>query len=488
MSATPESPLIFDRSRRGRQGVTVPQPGVPASRPEEQLPRGIVRGEIEGFPEVSELDVVRHYTTLSRLNVGIDTTFYPLGSCTMKYNPRVNEAAAALGGFSHTHPYQDEQEIQGHLCIFHELERFLGEISGLPHVTLQPAAGAHGELTGLMLIRAFHHDHSPQKNVILIPDSAHGTNPASCTMNGFRTREVKSSRAGTIELEDFRSKLDDDVAGMMITNPNTLGIFESDIGTITRELHEAGALAYMDGANMNAILGITRPGDTGVDVMHYNLHKTFSTPHGGGGPGAGPVAVCEKLEPYLPAPRVVKAGESYRWDHDRPASIGKVKPFHGNVGMLVRAYAYIRGHGPQTLRRVAEMAVLNANYLRALLEEHYHLPYKTRTLHEVVFTAKRQKERGVSALDIAKALIDHGFHPPTIYFPLVVNEALMIEPTETESKETLDAFAGAMIAIDRESQEHPERLHEAPVTAPVKRLDEVRAVKQPDLRWTPGSD
>lgn len=435
------------------------------------------------LPEISELDGVRHYTKLSTKNFAIDNAFYPLGSCTMKYNPRLNEVAAGNPGFAFAHPLAEGREVQGLLEAFHWLAQILAEVSGLPHVSLQPAAGAHGELAALMMIKAYHLERGDRsRELILIPDSAHGTNPSSSAIAGFKTREIKSGRDGTVDMDDFRAKLGSNVAGMMITNPNTLGLFEHKIAQISEELHRVGSLLYMDGANMNAILGITRPGDFGVDIMHFNLHKTFSTPHGGGGPGAGPIATNALLEPYLPVPRVVKRPDGQlELSDDHPRSIGKVRSYFGNSGILIRALAYALAHGPEDLRGVSEHAVLNANYLRSKLAEAYHLPYATPSLHEVVFSGKKQKSFNVRALDIAKRLIDLGFHPPTIYFPLIVAEALMIEPTETESWETLDAFVAAMLQIAREAETEPDLLREAPVNSPVRRLDEVNAVKTPIL-------
>ncbi len=492
------TPTVFELSRPGRIGVRPPSIEENDLPPlHECLPASVRRAGPVGLPEVSELDAVRHYTRLSAKNMSIDAGFYPLGSCTMKYNPRINEVAAGLPGLRKVHPLAPEDEVQGILELFYGLQEALAAVSGLPHVTLQPAAGAHGELTALMMIKAYHEEHEPgRRQVVLIPDSAHGTNPASCTIAGFETREVKSGPDGTVDLEDFRSKLDGSVAAMMITNPNTLGIFERAAPQIARSLHERGAFLYMDGANMNAILGITRPGDFGVDVMHFNLHKTFSTPHGGGGPGAGPVAANDRLAPYLPAPRVSvsrptgrpadgRAPEGpprYFLDPGGERSIGKVRSFFGNSGILMRAAAYIAAHGPADLKAISEMAVLNANYLRSRLKGEYHLPYETPSLHEVVFTARNQvRASGIRALDIAKRLIDLGFHPPTIYFPLVVPEALMIEPTETESRETLDRFSEAMARIAREARDSPQELREAPVLQSVRRLDEAAAVKTPIL-------
>ncbi|MEE3053258.1 MAG: aminomethyl-transferring glycine dehydrogenase subunit GcvPB [Planctomycetota bacterium] len=473
---------LFELSRPGRRGVEPPEPGNGIPELAECLGENELRRETPALPELAEASAVRHYTRLSSLNMSIDTNFYPLGSCTMKYNPRINEVVAGNPGFSQAHPLYDAREIQGYLELFSRLEEMLAEISGLPHISLQPAAGAHGELTALMMIKARCRERDElERDVVLIPDSAHGTNPSSCTIAGFKTRNIDSGEDGTIDIESLREALGPDVAAMMITNPNTLGIFESGIEEISSLLHEAGALLYMDGANMNAILGITRPGDFGVDVMHYNLHKTMSTPHGGGGPGAGPIAVTDELEPYLPVPRIVHSEGGFELCADRPLSIGKVRTFFGNSGILVRAYAYLRAHGPEELRGVSEHAVLNANYIRRRLEKAYHLPYETPCMHEVVFTARNQKATGIRALDIAKRLIDMGYHPPTIYFPLVVHEALMIEPTETETQETLDRFCDAMLQIAREAGENPELLKAAPVNQPVKRLDEVNAVKTPIL-------
>ena len=475
-------PSLFEKSRAGRRGVRPPPPEPELPTLDACLPKSLRRSELAALPEISESETVRHYTRLSTLNMAIDNTFYPLGSCTMKHNPRVNEVTAAMPGFSQVHPLAEVGEMQGYLELFWRLERVLAEISGLPHVCLQPAAGAHGELTALMMIKSRCVGRGETaRDVVLIPDSAHGTNPSSCTIAGFKTRNVRSGPDGTVDLEHLREGLKDDVAAMMITNPNTLGIFEHRIAEISELLHEAGALLYMDGANMNAILGITRPGDFGVDVMHYNLHKTMSTPHGGGGPGAGPIACVDELAPFLPVPRIVRTDRGFELDESPPQSIGKVRSFIGQSGILVRALTYILAHGPEELRAISEHAVLNASYIRKRLEPAFHLPFDTPTMHEAVFTAKRQKASGVRALDIAKRLIDLGFHPPTIYFPLVVAEALMIEPTETETKETLDAFCDAMLQIAREAETDPDLLHDAPVTQPVGRLDEVNAVKTPIL-------
>jgi len=472
-------PLIYDISEPGRSGVRLPEPDVPLSA----LPSDLVRDELD-LPEVSELDVVRHFTRLSTLNHSIDRGFYPLGSCTMKYNPRINEETARLPGFAGTHPLQDEETVQGNLYLMYQLQEWLKEIGGFAGVTLQPAAGAHGEFAGILMMRAYHLDRGEtDRTKVLIPDSAHGTNPASTTMSGLQTIEVPSDRRGNIDLAVLRKLCDETVVGLMITNPNTLGLFEEQIREVVDLIQGCGGLIYGDGANMNPLLGIVRPGDLGFDVLHYNLHKTFSTPHGGGGPGSGPVGVSERMVPYLPGP-VVEAIKPDDGD-DTPfyrlvtpdKSVGRMKAFHGHFGILVRAYTYIRMHGPEGLRRVAEFAVLNANYLQAKIGKQYRIPFgDRRCMHE--FVAEGVVEGSdVRALDISKRLMDYGFHPPTNYFPLIVREALMIEPTETESKQTLDAFAEAMARIKAEAVENPALLHEAPHHTPVARLDEVRAAR-----------
>ncbi|MBI2068292.1 MAG: aminomethyl-transferring glycine dehydrogenase subunit GcvPB [Deltaproteobacteria bacterium] len=475
---TPTEPLIFERSRDGREGHSLPK-----RNRFDSPPSSLLRQKPARLPEVSEPDVVRHFSRLSQLNFSIDTHFYPLGSCTMKHNPRINEEVARYAGFAHAHPYQPDETIQGALQLMYELEQMLAEISGMDAVTLQPAAGAHGELTGILTIRACHKTRGNPRTTILIPDSAHGTNPASCAMGSYKVVPLKTDREGRLRPEVVKEHMNDDVAALMLTNPSTLGLFESDIRELCEIVHTKGGLVYGDGANMNAILGKCRPGDLGVDLIQYNLHKTFTTPHGGGGPGSGPVAVKKNLEPFLPIPRITQKEEQYVLDYNRPRSIGRVRAFFGNFSMLVRAYTYIREMGPEGLKQVAELAVLNANYLRASLESYYHLPFSERSLHEVVFTDKKQKETGVSTMDIAKRLLDYGFHPPTIYFPLIVIGALMIEPTETESKETLDQFCDAMIAIAREAQENPSLLLKAPHTTPWRRLDEAKAVRQLKLRF-----
>ena len=472
---------MLQKSVTGRRGYRLPQLDAGLPSVSACLPAHLLRKQQAVLPELSEPEIVRHFTRLSQRNYSIDTHFYPLGSCTMKHNPRINEWAARREGFLESHPYHPEALIQGNLALMSALEEYLAEISGLDAVTLQPAAGAHGELTGLFLIRAYHEDRGNPRQKILIPDSAHGTNPSSAAICNYKVVPLKPGPDGYLEAKTVAAAMDESVAGLMITNPNTLGIFERNLPEIAEIVHRHGGLIYGDGANMNAVLGKVRMGDLGVDVMHFNLHKTFTTPHGGGGPGAGPVAVRKNLAPYLPIPIIRKADGAYHLDHHSPQSIGRVRAFYGNFGMLVRAFTYIREMGPDGLRRVAEMAVVNANYIRSRLDGAYHLPYTARSLHEVVFTDKFQAAAGVKTLDIAKRLIDYGFHPPTIYFPLVVKGALMIEPTETESKQTLDTFCDAMLAIAQEAKTAPEKILNAPTTAPVKRVDETLAARQPVL-------
>jgi glycine dehydrogenase subunit 2 len=447
------------------------------------VPAAMRRAAPARLPEVSEIDLLRHYTQLSTLNFGVESGSYPLGSCTMKYNPKVNEVASRLEGFSGLHPYQPEALVQGALELLYELECSLAEIAGLSRTTLQPAAGAHGELTGLLLMRAYHTARGRAPKRVIIPDTAHGTNPASVVMAGYQPVSVDSDARGGVDLGALEELLDDDVAGLMLTNPNTLGLFDENITEIARLVHEAGGLLYYDGANSNAVLGISRPGDRGFDIVHFNLHKTFSTPHGGGGPGAGPIVVRDILAPYLPVPLVEKAPDGrYSLDFDRPDSIGKMRTFAGNFGVLVRAYAYIRALGPDGLRRVSEMAVLNANYVMEGIRDLYEVPFERRCMHEFVASAAPFKQYGVRALDIAKRMLDYGLHPTTTYFPLIVDEALMFEPTETESREDLDRLIAAMRAIAGEAKDEPETLHEAPVTMPVRRLDEAQAARHPVLR------
>jgi glycine dehydrogenase subunit 2 len=481
-----QRPLIFEMSRSGRKAYSLPSCDVPQQSLDEMVPQQCLRGEDARLPEVSEVDVIRHFTHLSQLNHGVDSGFYPLGSCTMKYNPKINEDMAGLEGFTQVHPLEPPEMVQGCLELLYNTDNLLSEITGMERVSLQPAAGAHGEMTGLMIIKAYHqHRGDYKRNKIIVPDSAHGTNPASAAMAGFEVVEVKSDDRGEVDLEALRVIVDDETAGLMLTNPNTLGLFEGNILKISEIIHDAGGLLYYDGANMNAILGITRPGDMGFDVVHLNLHKTFSTPHGGGGPGSGPVGVKKQLVPFLPRPMVEKRDGQYYLDYDRPLSIGRVRSFYGNFAVVIKAYAYILSMGGEGLRRVAQAAVLNANYLMETLKKHYLLPYDRICMHEFVISVQKQKEKGVSALDVAKGLMDFGFHPPTVYFPLIVKEALMIEPTETESKETLDAFIDALVQIAQQADSEPDKLKEAPHTTPVARLDETRAARRPVLRWKP---
>ncbi len=500
-------PLIFERSRAERRAVRFPRPSERARAAgdgQPQLPASVLRAQAPRLPEVSELDMLRHFNRLARLNMAIDLNFYPLGSCTMKYNPKVNEWAARLPGLAESHPLDPQALNQGSLELMWLLAELLKEISGFEAVSLQPAAGAHGELTGMLMTRAYHgaHGEGEQRMKVLVPDSAHGTNPATATMVGYQTVTIRSNERGGIDLEALRSALGPDVAALMITNPSTLGIFEDQIDQVLAAVREAGAIAYMDGANLNAILGRFRPGQVGFDIMHFNLHKTFSTPHGGGGPGAGPVGVSERMEPFLPAPMPVlidgdaaevranawagrsTAGARFALNDARPQSIGKVRSLYGNFGMFVRAYTYIRSNGDAGLRTISEDAVLAANYLRVKLHDVYDLPYDRLSKHEVVFSGRRQKrEHGVTTLDIAKAILDHGIHPPTIYFPLIVEEALMVEPTETESLETLDHFVDVMREIAELAASDPAAMKRAPVTTPVGRLDETAAARRPDLRY-----
>jgi len=473
--------LIYERSQPGRRGLAIPKPDLPVP----EVPPELARSSPPRLPEVAEPEVLRHFTELSTRNFGIDTGFYPLGSCTMKHNPRINERLAALPGFARLHPLVDDEAAQGALELEWRLQEILREVTGLDAVSLQPAAGSQGELTGLLLFRAYFAERGEdeRRRKIVIPDTAHGTNPASVTMAGYELTPVRTDARGNVDLDDLRSRVDESTAGLMLTNPSTLGLFDENIEAIRDIFHGAGALMYYDGANLNAVCGISRPGDMGFDVVHINLHKTFSQPHGGGGPGGGPIAVREPLAPYLPVPVVTKDGDAFRLDYDRPRSIGKVRAFTGPFGVFVRSYAFMRAYGP-ALREMSEVAVLNANYLLARLKDAYELPFDRLCMHEFVLSARQLKrEYGITALDVAKRLQDYDFHPPTVYFPLVVPEALMIEPTETEAKETLDEFVEAMLAIVREAAEEPELLKEAPHGRPVRRLDEVRAVKQPVVRY-----
>ncbi|CAN5766851.1 aminomethyl-transferring glycine dehydrogenase subunit GcvPB [soil metagenome] len=482
-----ELPLVFEHSRAGRRAWSLPDVAVDAPELEDLIPEAHRRAEPPQLPEVSERDLVAHYTRLSQRNWGIDVGAYPLGSCTMKYNPKVAEEAASLDGFALLHPAADDALVQGALELLATLEKALCEATGMARLTFQPAAGAQGELTGLLIMRAHHEARGDARKRVIIPDSAHGTNPASVTLAGYTADEVRSDERGLVDLDALREKIDGDVAGLMLTNPNTLGLFERDIEKIASAVHEAGGLLYYDGANFNSIVGIARPGDMGFDIVHLNLHKTFATPHGGGGPGSGPLAVAEHLVRYLPAPVLAydEGREQWWWDHDRPDSIGRIHSFHGNFGINVRAYAYLRSLGPEGLKRVAERAVLKANYLKELVAESYPTAYQSACMHEFVATAKGLRKYGVRALDVAKRLIDYGYHPPTVYFPLVVEEALMVEPTETESKETIDGLAAALNAIAEEAKEDPDLLHSAPASTPVRRPDEARAARRLKVRWQP---
>ncbi len=477
-------PLIFEITKAGRIGYSLPELDIPEVDLSSLLPEGLLREEPAELPEVSELDIMRHYTALSKRNHGVDSGFYPLGSCTMKYNPKINESVARFPGFADIHPLQDEDTVQGALELMYDLQEHLIEITGMDDLTLQPAAGAHGEWTALMMIRAFHlANGDTQRTKVIVPDSAHGTNPASATVAGFDTITVKSDENGLVDLEDLKRVVGDDTAALMLTNPNTLGLFEENILEMASIIHGVGGKLYYDGANLNAVMSKARPGDMGFDCVHLNLHKTFTGPHGGGGPGSGPVGVKKDLIPFLPKPVLVKTEEGYRFDYNRPQSIGRVKPFYGNFGINVRAYTYIRSMGPDGLKAITEYAVLNANYMMRRLQPHFDLPYDRHCKHEFVLSGRRQKKLGVRTLDMAKRLLDFGYHPPTIYFPLNVEEAMMIEPTETESKETLDAFIDAMIQIAREVEENPEIVQQAPHTTVIKRLDETKAARTPVLRY-----
>ncbi|MBO9129679.1 aminomethyl-transferring glycine dehydrogenase subunit GcvPB [Bacillus sp. 165] len=476
--------LIFEVSKPGRIGYSLPPLDVEEVQLDTLFEQDYIRQDEPELPEVSELDIMRHYTALSKRNHGVDSGFYPLGSCTMKYNPKINENVARFPGFAHIHPLQDESTVQGALELMYDLQEHLKEITGMDEVTLQPAAGAHGEWTGLMLIRAYHEANNDYKRTkVIVPDSAHGTNPASATVAGLETITVKSDENGLVDLEDLKRVVGEDTAALMLTNPNTLGLFEENILEMAKIVHEAGGKLYYDGANLNAVLSKARPGDMGFDVVHLNLHKTFTGPHGGGGPGSGPVGVKADLIPFLPKPVLEKTENGYRFNYDRPQAIGRVKPYYGNFGINVRAYTYIRSMGPDGLKQVTEYAVLNANYMMRRLEPYFDLPYNRHCKHEFVLSGRRQKKLGVRALDIAKRLLDFGYHPPTIYFPLNVEECMMIEPTETESKETLDAFIEAMIQIAKEAEETPEVVQEAPYNTVVNRMDETMAARKPILRY-----
>lgn len=475
--------LLFELSSPRRKAYNLPKLDVPQKEPNELIPKNYLRKEAAKLPELGELETIRHFVRVSTMNHHINKGFYPLGSCTMKYNPLVNEDIARFEGFANVHPLQPESSTQGALQLMYELSGYLKEISGMQEVSLQPAAGAHGELAGLMMIRAYHNEKGQKRKYILIPDSAHGTNPASVTIAGYKSVQTKSNSKGRVDLENLKENLNEETAGFMVTNPNTLGLFETQIQEISQMVHEEGALMYMDGANLNALLHIVRPGDMGFDVVHINLHKTFSTPHGGGGPGAGPVAVSAPLVDFLPVPRIKHDGEQYSLDYDQPKSIGQVSSFYGNFGIFVRAYAYIRMHGAQGLRRISENAVINANYLMTELKDHFTLPYAGPAMHEFVLSGDKLRKHSVKTTNLAKRLLDYGFHAPTIYFPLIVREAIMIEPTEAETKETLDEFAAAMIEITKEAEENPEKVKGAPYSTPVSRLDEVKAVRELNIKY-----
>lgn len=469
-------PLLWEQGRKGRVGFSMPESDVPSAPCED-----VLCGAGPDFPDLSEVDVVRHYTRLSQWNFGVDTGLYPLGSCTMKYNPKINERMASLADIAAVHPMMADEDVQGILQILYELQEDLARITGMDATTLQPSAGAQGEFTGMLIFAAYHRSRGEKRTKILIPDTAHGTNPASAALCGFKPVALKSNAQGILSVSDVEALMDEETAGIMITNPNTLGIFESNIREIAALVHAKGGLVYGDGANMNAAMGIVDFKKCGVDVMHLNLHKTFSTPHGGGGPGAGPVCVVEKLIPFLPCPRAIKDGEHYKLDCDSPQSIGRVHGFHGNFSVLVRAYSYIRTMGGENLKKASQLAVLNANYLRTRLQDTLQLAYQTPSMHECVFSDAKQREDGVTTLDIAKRLIDYGYHPPTIYFPLIVSGSIMIEPTETECKDTLDLFVEAIKAVVAEAKENPDLLHQAPVRTKVGRLDETAAARRPCL-------
>ena len=475
--------LIFEKGAPGRRAATMTAMDVPTEALESMVPTSMLRKEAAPLPEVSEIEIVRHYTHLSQRNFGVDTGFYPLGSCTMKYNPKINEDMAALPGFARIHPLQSDSTVQGAIQLVYELEQYLAEIAGMARVTLQPSAGAHGEFTGILLARALLQSRGNPRKKILIPDSAHGTNPATAHMAGYTVQNIASNDRGMVDTAELARVVNEDVAAMMVTNPNTLGVFEQNIVEVAHILHAKGALLYMDGANMNALAGLSRPGDFGVDVMHLNLHKTFSTPHGGGGPGSGPVAVKKNLEPFLPSPRLRRAGDQWTWNYDLPESIGRVRAFYGNFGVLVRALAYIMAHGGDGLKRATLDALLNANYIRKLIEPYYQIAYQAPSMHECVFSDDRQAKRGVDTGSIAKRLIDYGFHPYTVSFPLIVHGALMIEPTETESKRELDLFASAMISIAKEVEENPDLVKSAPYSTRTGKVDEVTAARKPIVRW-----
>jgi glycine dehydrogenase subunit 2 len=476
--------LIFEKSKSGRTGFSLPKLEFEKINVNDVIPEQLIRKSDANLPEVSESEIARHFLRLSHLNYNIEMGLYPLGSCTMKYNPKINEVTASINGFAELHPHTKDKFAQGAIRVMYDLGECLKEISGMKGVSLQPAAGSQGELTGILMIKAYHEDKGNTKRTkILIPNAAHGTNPASAAIAGFDIIELKSNELGLVDLDDLRSKAGEDTAGFMLTNPNTIGVFEKEIVEIEKIIHGAGGLMYMDGANLNALLGIVRPGDMKFDCMHINLHKTFSTPHGGGGPGSGPVCVSEELIPYLPVPVVEKHGDNYVLNNDKEKSIGKVHAFYGNFGMYIRALTYIRMHGPEGLRLISENAIINANYIRALIKDNYKMPYDQFGMHEFVISADYQKENGVSAKDIAKRLLDYGYHAPTIYFPVIVHECMLIEPTETETKENLENFADVMNKIAMEARETPELVINAPQTTPIRRVDDALAARKLNIRW-----
>ncbi|MEX0773564.1 MAG: aminomethyl-transferring glycine dehydrogenase subunit GcvPB [Balneolales bacterium] len=485
MESLDRESLLSEKSKSGRKGYSLPKLDVPRYPTDEIIPKSYLRKSPVGLPEISENEVQRHFVRISTKNYHIDKNMYPLGSCTMKYNPKINEKAASLSGTFNIHPLAPDVASQGALQIQYELKEMLREIGGMHDVSLQPAAGSQGELTGIMLFKKYHEEMgNHHKKYILIPDSAHGTNPASVTISGYEVINIKSNTDGLTDMEHLKSKLNDEVAGMMLTNPSTLGLFESQIMEIQKLIHDVGGLMYMDGANLNALLGLSRPGDMGFDVVHFNLHKTFSTPHGGGGPGSGPIGVSDKVSPYLPRPEVKFDGKNYYQDYSNSDSIGKVHSYYGSFGMMVRAWVYIRMHGAKGLKRISENAILNANYILHRLKDYYDLPFEGPVMHEVIFSGNRQKKQnGVKTLDIAKRILDYGYHAPTIYFPLIVPECIMIEPTESEAKENIDGFCDAMIALAEEAKSNPEIVKTAPHNAGTKRLDDAYAAKNINVRW-----
>tara|TARA_B110000438_G_scaffold102053_1_gene100960 strand:+ start:1030 stop:2481 length:1452 start_codon:yes stop_codon:yes gene_type:complete len=476
--------IIFDKSVKGRMGVKLPASQVPSVELSKNISSALLREIPAELPEITEPEVVRHFVNLSTKNHHVDKDFYPLGSCTMKYNPKINDVIASMPGFAGLHPDQPEETTQGALQLMYELEQMMKKITGMSRVTLQPSAGSQGEFVGILMMKKYHEKNGENRKYIIIPETAHGTNPASVILGGFKTRQVKSDSRGRVDIEDLKSKVDAEVAGMMLTQPNTLGLFEDNIEEISSIIHSVDGLMYMDGANLNALVGLARSADMGFDITHINLHKTFSTPHGGGGPGAGPIGVVGKLVPFLPVPMIDKVDNEYTLNFGTDDSIGRIHTFFGNFGILVRAWVYIRSLGEEGLKEMTKMAILNANYLKVRLQDKYEVPFSEGTMHEFVASGLKQKERGIKVLDIAKSLLDYGYHAPTIYFPINIPEAMMMEPTESETKETLDSFADAMLEIDDRISTDPESLKEAPITTPVRRLDETKANREPNLRWT----